>query len=300
MPSDHFRSFSLLITLVLFFHCESHTQASYIDQEPPGLEPRVFAPEIVSLSDRYEFGSVFSKDGNEFYFGINVGNRSEILGMRRVNGEWEKPRTIISHPRFGFNDPFLSPDGNRLYYISDLTKGQYDESSDHDIWYSERQGDSWSEPLNAGEAINSEFNEYYMSFTNEGTMYFSSNNTGEDSENRNFDVYSSKHKDGIFQAAERLGPSINTGAYEADVFIAPDESYIIFVSTRHEGKGQGDLYISFKDSDGFWSQAKNMGSPINTSSHELCPYVSSDGKYLFYTSKKDIYWISTKIFDELR
>ncbi|MEL6973040.1 MAG: hypothetical protein AAFO02_22940, partial [Bacteroidota bacterium] len=83
-------------------------------------------------------------------------------------------------------------------------------------------------------------------------------------------------------------------------FIDPDESYIIFCSTREEGLGRGDLYISFKNEDGSWTNAINMGAPVNTVHHELCPFVTKDGQYFFYTSDQDIYWVSTTIFDELR
>ena len=80
-------------------------------------------------------------------------------------------------------------------------------------------------------------------------------------------------------------------------FIAPDESYMIYCSIRKDGLGKGDLYISFKDNKGDWSEAVNMGNSINTENHELCPFVSADGKYLFYTSNGDIYWVSTKILN---
>ncbi|MEL7005834.1 MAG: hypothetical protein AAFN93_24360 [Bacteroidota bacterium] len=43
-----------------------------------------------------------------------------------------------------------------------------------------------------------------------------------------------------------------------------------------------------------------MGDKINSEGHELCPFVSKDGKYFFYSSKKDIYWVSTVIINEMR
>lgn len=79
-----------------------------------------------------------------------------------------------------------------------------------------------------------------------------------------------------------------------------DESYVIFCSIRKEGFGQGDLYISFKDDAGNWSKAKNMGSVINTTGHELCPFVTKDGKYFFYTSNQDIYWVDARIINSLK
>ena len=90
-------------------------------------------------------------------------------------------------------------------------------------------------------------------------MYFSSNKNG-----ASFDIYSSKAINGKFQKANPLSAAINTSAYEADVFIDPNESYIIFCATRKDGLGQGDLYISFKNTDGTWSKSSNMGELINT------------------------------------
>ena len=43
-----------------------------------------------------------------------------------------------------------------------------------------------------------------------------------------------------------------------------------------------------------------MGEKINTDGHELCPFVTGDGKYLFYTSNEDIYWIDSGIIESLR
>jgi len=90
-----------------------------------------------------------------------------------------------------------------------------------------------------------------------GTMYFSSNKIG-----NNFDIYTSKFVNGKFQQATPLSDSVNTPAYEADVFIDPDENYIIFCAKRKNGLGQGDLYISFKRNDGTWSKSVTMGIEV--------------------------------------
>ncbi|GAA4276438.1 hypothetical protein [Aquimarina mytili] len=174
------------------------------------------------------------------------------------------------------------------------------DKKDHDIWYSIREENGWSKPINAGKNINTDKNEYYMSFTKDGTMYFSSNKMADQNNTYNFDIYASKRTHDGFQKAIRLPDAINTMAYEADVFVAQDESYIIFCATRKEGFGRGDLYISFKKDNGTWTKSKNMGTLINTRNHELCPFVTVDGKYFFYTSDKDIYWVSTKVLDQYR
>ena len=269
-------------------------QGAYMGQDPPGDVSKVFAPNIISTEES-EFGSVFNSDGTEFYYGVDLNGRNEIRYSELRGNEWTQPKTIISHEQYGYNDPFLSPDENRLYFISNQALDGAGEQKDIDIWYVNRTGDGWSKPINAGSNINSDGEEYYISFTKDGTLYFSTNKG-----QSHHDIYYSKFVEGEFQEAERLGRAINTEAYEADVFVDPDETYLIFCAMRSDGLGRGDLYISFKQEDGSWSESVNMGPKINTEHHELCPFVTADGKYLFFTSKQDIYWISTSVIKTLK
>lgn len=272
----------------------------YLEQKPPSLSPEIFAPGVISKDSESEFGSVFNKEATAFFYGVDIGGKTEIRHSELIDKKWSEPKTILSHEKYGFNDPFLSPDEKRLYFISERSWDGMNSKQDHDIWYVEKVGEGWSEPINAGPNINTSYNEYYISFTHNGTMYFSSNKVTSEAGQNNFDIYSSKYVGGEFQKPIALGNSVNTSNYEADVFVDPEESYIIFCARRPEGLGRGDLYISFRNSDGGWSESINMGEKINSKSHELCPFVSSDGKYLFYTSNQDIYWVSTKIIDELK
>ncbi len=271
----------------------------YLGQQKPSLKPKIFAPNIVSKTGEYEFGSVFSSDGNEFYYGVDVNGKSEIRFMVRKNNQWSIPKRVGFCKGFSCNDPFFSPYDDKLFFISDMPIVDSVYKNDIDIWYVIREGESWSEPINAGEMINTNKNEYYISFTKEGTMYFASNAGTTDTTKWNYDIYYSESKDWEFQKPVRLCDSINTIGYEADVFISPDERFIIFCSYRDSGFGQGDLYISFKE-NGTWSKAINMGEDINTEGHELCPFVTADGEFLFYTSNEDIYWVDTGIIDALR
>lgn len=256
---------------------------------------KLFAPEIISMKNRYEFGSVFSKDGKEFYFAVEENKKPEIWFTRLENNVWTEPAKLIFSDKYGYNDPFLSPDEKKLFFISDRAMDGKGDKKDIDIWYAERTPNGWSEPINAGPKINSPRNEYYISFTKNGTMYFSSNAGTGEADSKNFDIYTSDYSTGVFQSTEKLNSAINTANYEADVFVSPNEEYIIYCSERPEGLGKGDLYISFKDKNGAWKEARNMGSAVNSSAYEFCPFVSADGKYLFFTRSGDVYWVSAEI-----
>lgn len=294
----------LSIALILMMACSAQRSipktSLYLGQKIPGLTPEVFAPASVSSASRSEFGSVFSKDGKTMYFGVDVGDRSEIRYITFEHGAWTSPQILLSHPIYGFNDPFLSPDQQSLYFISNRPIDGSGDKKDIDIWFIKKELNGWSEPVNAGPKINSSRQEYYISFTADGAIYFSSN-VNATSDNRNdFDIYVSEYANNQFQKATELDRTVNTSEYEADVFVAPDGSYLIFCGIRDSGMGQGDLYISFKDETGAWTEAKNMGAPINDDQHQLCPFVTYDGKYLFYTSHQDIYWVSAAIIEQYR
>ena len=281
---------------------ETDNSMTYFGQKLPGNTPELFAPNIISKPNRHEFGCTLSKDGSEFYFGVDNKGVMEIHYSNLVDGVWSPQKKLFESDSISYNDPMFSPDQKRLYFISNQTLDGVSTKEDIDIWYVERESKTseWSKPINLGLPVNSHLNEYYASFTNDGTIYFASKDKSEDAPRYAFDIYRSEYENGKFQQPEILPISINTNRYEADVFISPDETYMIFCSIRKNGLGQGDLYISFKDEAGNWSEAVNMGESINTKKHELCPFVTPDGKYLFYTSNQDIYWVNTNILENYK
>lgn len=279
---------------------ETDDQMTYFGQKTPEQTRTLFAPHLVSKPERYEFGSVFSKNGRAFFIGIDKGTQSVILHSILEDGVWSTLAPLLTDEPYSYNDPMLSPDENRLYFISNRPLLEGETKEDFDIWYVERQGSGWSAPIHGGHEINSLSNEYYISFSTDGTMYFASDRDLTSGGQKNFDIYLTEANNGIFQKPVKLPAAINTQAYEADVCIAPDASYLIFCGKRRDGMGKGDLYISFKNENGEWTTAQNMGSQINTIHHELCPFITQDGKYLFYTSNQEIYWISTDILEGMR
>jgi hypothetical protein len=100
---------------------------------------------------------------------------------------------------------------------------------------------------------------------------------------------------------ESLGRPVNEPGFNGDLYIAPDESFMI-VSAKETKTYESQLYITFHKHDGTWTEPRSLGAKINEGvAHRWGQYVSPDGKYLFYchgTSEKDcgIYWVR---FDKL-
>ena len=71
----------------------------------------------------------------------------------------------------------------------------------------------------------------------------------------------------------------------------------------NNGFGGADLFVCYKKKDGSWSKRANLGNSINIWGLERFLFVSPDGKYLFFlrvTESSDIYWVDTKIIDDLK
>ena len=117
--------------------------------------------------------------------------------------------------------------------------------------------------------------------------------------------------DGKREEPRPFGKEINTGTWNAHPLIAPDESYIMWDGERDGGYGDSDIYISFRQKDGSWGEAINLGDKINTDAEEGGASVTPDGKYFFFgrvitpeigdaLANVDIYWVDAQIIEDLR
>ena len=241
----------------------------------------------------------FLIDGNEVFWQANRRPQNDnekwlsySMTMRRIGNRWTAPEVSPY-----VSVPFFSPDGNRIY----------SHDKDNNPYFVEKQGNNWSEPKSVG--IVARFPElkfaYKLSIAYNGTLYFMGYAEGL---RNNLGIYRTELINGEYAIPELLPPSINA---PGDIlnwtpFIAPDESYLIFSSSRGTSTSdQGDLYISFRKPDGSWTDAVSLGATINSNQQERFPAVSPDGKYLFFTrwtpdNDEDVFWVSARIIDRLR
>lgn len=273
-------------------------EGDYLGQKAPGLTPERFATGTVS-TEKSELNSVFSPDGKEFYFAVQNGPMKwTIQVMKQENGRWSKPLPASFSGQYSDVDLFISADGKRLLYSSNRPLQENGAAKkDFDIWMVERDSDGWGKPVNLGEPVNSKDSEFYPALTEGGTLYFQSQRP--DSLGSK-DVYRSQPVDGKYEKIENLGAAINSSLSEGAALIAPKEDFLILSVDRPDGFGQGDLYVSFRDAEGRWTPLKNMGNLINSQHHENCPVLSPDGKFLFYTSNHDIFWVDAQVIKNLQ
>jgi hypothetical protein len=230
-----------------------------------------------------------SSTEDEAYFTAQsyLGELSVIITIKKENGKWSEPEIAPFSGKYQDLEPFLSPDGLRLYFVSNRPLSDHTaKPKDFDIWYVQRedQDSKWSNPINIGSPINTENNEFYPCVTINNNLYFTSdasNSKGKD------DIFFCEWENGHYLDPISMSDSINSEGYEFNAFVSPDESFIIFSGyNRENGFGSGDLYISFQNTDGTWAKANNMGSEINSDKMDYCPFMDMKTKTLYFTSKR--------------
>ncbi|MBI2968541.1 MAG: PD40 domain-containing protein [Bacteroidetes bacterium] len=177
----------------------------------------------------------------------------------------------------------LTPNGQILIFTG---CNRTDGSGSCDLYFSKKNGDEWSKPVNMGTPINTGAWESQPSMSSdEKTLYFVSNRQGGKGDK---DIWMSRlGDDGFWATPENLGDTINTPGTEQSPFIHPDNQTLYFASSGHTGMGQEDIFFSRRLENGSWSNPVNLGYPINTNADESSLFVTASGTTAYFASGKD-------------
>ncbi len=269
-----------------------NAKGDYFGQIGPKDTAIIFAPEIVSVANRYEYGLAISPTHDEVFFTCEGAEDStQLKGLIRIKREgdkWTNPQKAnLNQQNLWEQEAFFSPDGKNIYYAV----YQHDSLK---IWVSSKTDSNWTK----GEILDSEINKstkmlFYATFSNNLNLYYS------DVTKRK--IMMAEVQNGKYDKI--VDPGISRGGHP---FISPDESFMLLNASGDDSFGKSDIYIVLKDDEGNWGEPINLGPKVNSEYSETCPSLSPDGKYIFFgryndtNEKSDIYWISSEIIQKLK
>ena len=267
-------------------------ESPYFGQKLPGLIPEIFAPGIISISGRSEYGVSFTPNLDEMYFTVQkkFGVPADIYFSKLENKKWTvfKKANFTKGEKAGEMEPNVSYDGNKIYFTA------YDaDFTDTSIWYVNRVNNGWSKAIKIDAPFNKD--EVMTSTVAKNGDIFYTNLS------KKFRTHVSTNINGKYP--KNLEAEIEFGAH---AFISPSQDYLIVDARNKDDKNQkADLYVYFKKKDGTWSKPINLGTKVNSKFDETVATVTPDGKYLIFSRRSignelNLYWVSTEIISKLK
>jgi hypothetical protein len=299
---------------------------------PPAQNQAVNMGAMINSASR-EAEPSFTADGRTMYYNCNSGD----ICVSHLNGSWEAgnwtPPELLGAPistEYEEVEPIINSAGDKLYFTSNRPPGAlkgvpflspymdllhlanamgagssrggwFGGLGLTDVWVSTRIDGAWSEPRNindiSGEPhINTPFADHCLFFSADGNEAFwtSTRPGGFGSD----DIWTSRRANGTWTQAENLGANVNGPGSEHTSIPTPDGRSLYVTTTRDDGYGGEDIYVTTRGTDGAWGPLANLGAPVNGPGDDRCPAWTPDLKIMLFDSVRegglggrDIWWV---------
>ncbi len=212
-------------------------------EAPQAPEPKLWTPEEIS-TEEYESSPAFTPDGSELFF-MRADQRFRnyrLLWSRCTPSGWSTPvpPPFAAAAPVQEGDPFVTPDGRRIYFISSrYAFGASGINDDFDIWYAERKADgSWSGQAERLPApVNTTASELLPRVTRDGALYFGSSRPGGLGDT---DIYEGRRNEGGEWSVANLGGPVNSAHSEYEAAVSLDGQTLVVVADRGD---RSHLYL---------------------------------------------------------
>ncbi len=196
------------------------------------------------------------------------------------------------------DNPVIMPDGKTLYYFFTPDVNVPPDKQILDgvtgIWVTKRNGGNWSEPQRV--VLNNDLSLDSAMVVIEDTMWFISARTGN---YRTIDLYTATYKGDCWCEWENAGSLLNENYQVGEFWVNHEQDLMIFHANLTGGNGGLDIWQSEKN-NAIWGEPRNLGPVINSERDESHPYVSPDGKELFFTSSSQKGYKGPAIFYSIK
>lgn len=267
----------------------------------PAQEPAVFSLGTIA-DDTNELSPAFAPDCRTVLYTVGNGVQNMIVISRFVNGKWTPPAVAEFSGHWRDLEASMAPDGSYLVFASNRPasdsgapldgnyNGKVQPGRGGNLWRVDRRGSAWGKPVRLPDAINANTSIFSPSVVADGSLYFMKPSP----DSGHFQLFRSQRKNGQYRAAERVSFSDEQWT-NVDAAVAPDESFMIFSSSRPPTADKDlDLFIAFR-TNGVWGEPKSLGPHVNSPSGEIEARLSPDTRTLFFSSRRN--GGATQIFD---
>ncbi len=173
--------------------------------------------------------------------------------------------------------PFLTNNQEELYFT------RRGVENDEDLFLSKKNSNGQWKNASKIKDFNTKYPEGMSTFVRDGRRLFFTACL-RDSVDGPCDIWEAILEEGSIQSITSLGIPVNSVYWESQATVSCDGSQLFFASNRPGGVGGTDIYMTQRLPSGLWSLPVNLGTPLNTPGDEEAPYISNDGKTLYFSS----------------
>ena len=177
--------------------------------------------------------------------------------------------------------PVLTADGEQILFTKRDGTGNFDKEDIYTAFLTNAGG--WTKPQSIAQTINSPYNEGTCSITADGNILIYTSCDAPDSQG-SCDLYVAYRINGAWQRPTNMGTKVNSRSWESQPSLSADGRVLFFSSNRKGGFGGNDIWYTVRQSDGNWSEAKNLGAIVNTAKDEISPFMFFNNEILFFAS----------------
>lgn len=251
---------------------------------------KLFAPDVIS-GPAHDSAPAFAGSGREVWFSRSDGKHSTILESHLEGSRWSAPHPASFSGHWSDMEPAMSPDGRFMVFVSNRPAdgvgapldghfmGKSFPGGGGNLWRVERTADGWSAPVRLPDTINSDSSTFAPSVAADGSLWFMHPVDG----GRHFRLYRAAWRDHHFEAPRPLPFSDGT-ATDVDPAVAPDESFVVFGSSRPPARDI-DLFIAFRHGT-TWGTPQHLGDVVNSAGSDAEARLSPDAHTLYFSSDR--------------
>jgi hypothetical protein len=253
-------------------------------------EPQIFAPGILS-GPANDAAATFSPDGRTVYFFRSNGDDYDIMTSRYDGKAWSQPVIAPFSGHWRDLEPTMAPDGSYLLFASsrpiDASNnpidghwgGKLHPGRGGHLWRVDREGDRWSAPALLPSVVNRFDATFSPAIAANGDLYFMAA-TGPSGQ---FRLYCSQFADGRYEAPKLL--PFTAGRYGGDdPAVAPDESFMVFASSRPPAPPHDSYAFIVFRIKGRWGHPRALGQAVESLGGIDELKLGPDGHTLYLTS----------------
>jgi Tol biopolymer transport system component len=253
-----------------------------------------FVPDAIASTARHNIAPAFAPDGQSVYFTEATDEKTSdrIVVSRWAAGHWLTPQTAPFSGHDCDLEPAFAPSGKYLIFASNRSvtpsgrpldghyNGKLFPSAGGHLWKVALKNGAWQKPRQLSSAINVNDAVFSPAVTADGSLYFMRADDG----GGVFHIYRSQFRHGRYETPVRAAFS-NTTFADYDPAVAPDESFLIFSSSRPPAPHVTDLFIVFRTANG-WSDPVDLRVALSGDVHGIEARLSPDLKTLYFTGPR--------------